>query len=182
MHDITCTLNDNVKEHIRESHMYPGKQGKSCFLWTFDTTVWKMVGETFLNPDVETPHRSDENRIVLRKKFFIASWCTWKEWNSMFFFDRDLRQFEPRNCNCISNNMNFHSLVLNLRRFLFSGKIQRFESINNYILLHFCQVKSEMRSNLTSRLSQRFMVAPATRRGSGGPLNHFLARTINNFI
>ena len=69
MHDITCTRNDNVKEHIRESHMYPGKQGKSCFLSTCDTTVWKMVGETFLNPDVETPHRSDENRIVLRKKF-----------------------------------------------------------------------------------------------------------------
>ena len=100
----------------------------------------------------------------------------------MFFFDRDLRQFEPRNCNCISNNMNFHSLVLNLRRFLFSGKIQRFESINNYILLHFCLVKSEMRSNLTSRLSQRFMVAPATRRGSGKASESLLARTINNFV
>ena len=99
MHDITCALNDNVKEHIRANHMYPREQGKSCFLSTCDTTVWKMVEETFLNPDVETPHRSDENRIVLRKKFFIASWCTWKEWNSMFFFDRDLRQFEPRNCN-----------------------------------------------------------------------------------
>ena len=100
----------------------------------------------------------------------------------MFFFDRDLRQFEPKNSYCISNNMNFHSLVLNLRRFLFSGKIQRFESINNYILLHFCQVKSEMRSNLTSRLSQRFMVAPATRRGSGKASESLLARTINNFV
>ena len=49
--------------------MYPREQGKSCFLSTCDTTVWKMVEETFLNSDVETPHRSDENRIVLQKKF-----------------------------------------------------------------------------------------------------------------
>ena len=105
MHDITCTLNDNVKEHIRANHMYPREQGKSCFLSTCDTTVWKMVEETFLNSDVETPHRSDENHV---------------------FFDRDLRQFEPKNSYCISN-MNFHSLVLNLRRFHFLGKIQRFE-------------------------------------------------------
>ena len=69
MHDITCALNDNVKEHIRANHMYPREQGKSCFLSTCDTTVWKTVEETFLNPDVETPHRSDENRIVFRKKF-----------------------------------------------------------------------------------------------------------------
>ena len=69
MHDITCTLNDNVKEHIRANHMYPREQGESCFLSTCDTTVWKMVEETFLNSDVETPHRSDENRIVLQKKF-----------------------------------------------------------------------------------------------------------------
>ena len=68
MHEITCTLN-NVKEHIRARHMYPGEQGKSCFLSTCEITVWKMVEETFLNPDVTTRHRSDENRIVLRKKF-----------------------------------------------------------------------------------------------------------------
>ena len=68
MHDITCMLN-NVKEHIRANHMYPGEQGKSCFLSTCETTVWKIVKETFLNPDVTTPHRSDGNRIVLRKKF-----------------------------------------------------------------------------------------------------------------
>ena len=68
IHDITCTLN-NVKEHIRANHMYPGEQGKSCFLSTCETTVWKMVEETFLNPDVTTPHRCDENKIVLRKKF-----------------------------------------------------------------------------------------------------------------
>ena len=47
MHDITCTLN-NVMEHIRTNHMYPGKQGKSCFLSTCETTVRKMVEETFL--------------------------------------------------------------------------------------------------------------------------------------
>ena len=69
MHDITCALNDNVKEHIRTNHMYPREQGKSCFLSTCDTTVWKMVEEAFLNPDVVTPHRSDEKRIVFRKKF-----------------------------------------------------------------------------------------------------------------
>ena len=68
IHDITCTLN-NVKEHIRANHMYPGEQGKSCFLSTCDTNIWKMVEETFLNPDVTTPHRCDENKIVLRKKF-----------------------------------------------------------------------------------------------------------------
>ena len=70
MHDITYMLN-NVKEHIRANNMYPGEQGKSCFLSTCDTTytVWKMVGETFLNPDVTTPHRSDGKRIVSRKKF-----------------------------------------------------------------------------------------------------------------
>ena len=68
IHDITCTLN-NVKEHIRANHMYPGEQGKSCFLSTCDTNIWKVVEETFLNPDVTTPHRCDENKIVLRKKF-----------------------------------------------------------------------------------------------------------------
>ena len=68
-HDISCTLNDNVKEHIRVRHMYPGKQGKSCFFAACDATVWKIVEEAFLNPDVVTPHRSDENRIVFRKKF-----------------------------------------------------------------------------------------------------------------
>ena len=165
MHDITCTLNDNVKEHIRANHMYPREQGKSCFLSTCDTTVWKRVEETFLNSDVETPHRSDENRIVLQKKFSSPAGVHGSNGTPCFFFDRDLRQFEPKNSYCISN-MNFHSLVLNLRRFLFLGKIQRFESINNYIILHFCQVKSAMRTNLTSRLSQRFMVAPATRTGS----------------
>ena len=68
IHDITFTHN-NVKEHIIANRRYPRKQGKSCFLSTCDTTVWKMVEETFFNPDVETPHRSDENRIILRKKF-----------------------------------------------------------------------------------------------------------------
>lgn len=68
MYDIICTLN-NVKEHIRANHMYPGEQGKSCFLSTRNTSVWKMVEETFLNPDVTMPHRSHKNRIVLRKKF-----------------------------------------------------------------------------------------------------------------
>ena len=67
-HDVT--LNDAVKNHIRASHLYPRKQGKSCFLLVSEITVWKMVEETFLYPDISTPHRSDENKIVLRKKFY----------------------------------------------------------------------------------------------------------------
>ena len=66
-HDVT--LNDAVKNHIRASHLYPRKQRKSCFLSVSEITVWKMVEETFLYPDISTPHRSDENKIVLRKKF-----------------------------------------------------------------------------------------------------------------
>ena len=67
-HDIT--LSDAVKNHIRARHLYPRKQGKSCFLSVSEIPVWKMVEETFLYPDVSTPHRSDENKIVLRKKFY----------------------------------------------------------------------------------------------------------------
>ena len=69
-HDIMITLSDAVKNHIRARHLYPRKQGKSCFLSVSEIPVWKMVEETFLYPDVSTPHRSDENKIVLRKKFY----------------------------------------------------------------------------------------------------------------
>ena len=141
MHDTTCMLN-NVKEHIRANHMYPGEQGKSCFLSTCETTVWKIVEETFLNPDVTTPHRSDGNRIVFAKEIFIASWCSWKEWSTMFFCDRDLRPVRPKNCYCISDKMNFKNFVLNV-----------------YRSLHFWRVKSEMGAK-TSRLIH-------TRRRSG---------------
>lgn len=84
-HDIT--LSDAVKNHIRARHLYPRKQGKSCFLSVSEIPVWKMVEETFLYPDVSTPHRSDENKIVLRKKFLLASWHPWKKWSAMFFCD-----------------------------------------------------------------------------------------------
>ena len=57
--------------------------------------------------------------------------------------------------------MNFHSFVLNLRTFLFKGKIQGFELISNHIIFH-----TEMRAK-TLRLVQRFVDAPATRRGNG---------------
>ena len=67
-HDIT--LSDAVKNHIRARHLYQRKQGKSCFLSVSEIPVWKMVEETFLYPDISTPHRSDENKIVLRKKFY----------------------------------------------------------------------------------------------------------------
>ena len=69
MHDISCTLNDNVKEHIRANHMHPREQGKSCFFAACDTTVWKMVEEAFLNPDVATPHRSDEKGLFSERNF-----------------------------------------------------------------------------------------------------------------
>ena len=59
------------KNHIRARHLYPRKQGKSCFFSVSEIPVWKMVEETFLYPDVQpTPHRSDENKIALRKKFY----------------------------------------------------------------------------------------------------------------
>lgn len=69
MHDITYTLKDDVKEHIRASHMDPGEQGKSCFYAAGETVVWKMIEETLHNQDVKTPHRSYKNRIVFQKKF-----------------------------------------------------------------------------------------------------------------
>ena len=176
MHDITCTLNDNVKEHIRANHMYTREQGKSCLLFG------KWLKKPFLTQMLKRLIDLMRTGLFCKRNFHRQLVYMEEMELHVFFFDRDLRQFEPKNSYCISNNMNFHSLVLNLRRFLFSGKIQRFESINNYILLHFCQVKSEMRSNLTSRLSQRFMVAPATRRRSGKASESLLARTINNFV
>ena len=69
MRDITYTLKDDVKEHIRASHMDPGEQGKSCFYAAGETIVWKMIEETLHNQDVKTPHRSYKNRIVFQKKF-----------------------------------------------------------------------------------------------------------------
>ena len=69
MRDITRSLKDDVKEHIRASHMDPGEQGKSCFYAAGETVVWKMIEETLHNQDVKTPHRSYKNRIVFQKKF-----------------------------------------------------------------------------------------------------------------
>lgn len=69
MRDITCSLKDDVKEHIRASHMDPGEQGKSGFYAAGETVVWKMIEETLHNQDVKTPHRSYKNRIIFQKKF-----------------------------------------------------------------------------------------------------------------
>lgn len=63
------TLNDKVKKHIKNNHVFPGKQGKSSFLSPDEKSVWKLVQDTFDNPDISTPHRTDENRYVLQKQF-----------------------------------------------------------------------------------------------------------------
>ena len=66
---IGVTLSDAVKNHIKNTHMFPGKQGKSCFLSSDETVVWKMVQDTSSHPDISTPHKSDGNRGVLQKHF-----------------------------------------------------------------------------------------------------------------
>ena len=63
------TLNDKVKKHIKNNHVFPGKQGKSSFLSPDEKSVWKLVQDTFDNPDISTPHRTDRNRYVLQKQF-----------------------------------------------------------------------------------------------------------------
>lgn len=62
------SLSSAVKQHIRNNHML-AKQGKSCFLSADESTVWKLVQETFKSPDLVAPHRSDLNRYILKKKF-----------------------------------------------------------------------------------------------------------------
>ena len=63
------TLNDKVKKHIKDDHVFPGKQRKSYFLFRDEIPVWKLVQDTFENPDISTPHWTDGNRYVLQKKF-----------------------------------------------------------------------------------------------------------------
>lgn len=63
------TLNDKVKKHIKDDHVFPGKQRKSYFLSPDKKSLWKLVQDTFENPDISTPHWTDGNRYVLQKKF-----------------------------------------------------------------------------------------------------------------
>lgn len=63
------TLSTGVKNHIKKNHMLPAKQGKSYFLSSEETSVWRLIQETCNSPDILTPHCSDANRYVLKKKF-----------------------------------------------------------------------------------------------------------------
>ena len=62
-------LSDVVKKHLKTNHMLPVKQGKSSFLSSEEASVWRLVQEACSCPDTVTPHRSDANRYVLKKKF-----------------------------------------------------------------------------------------------------------------
>ena len=62
-------LSDGVKKHVKKNHMLPVKQGKSYFLSPEEFTVWRLVLEACNCPDTVTPHFSDVNRYVLKKRF-----------------------------------------------------------------------------------------------------------------
>ena len=62
-------LSDLVKKHVKKNHVLPVKQGKSYFLSSQESTVWTLVLEVYNCPDTVTPHRSDVNRYVLKKRF-----------------------------------------------------------------------------------------------------------------
>ena len=63
------TLTDRVKEKIRDAHMHPGIQGKSLFHSTDESVVWNLVKDTFIHPDALEPHISDNDKVVLQKRF-----------------------------------------------------------------------------------------------------------------
>ena len=62
-------LSDILKKHVRKNHLLPVKQGKSYFLSSQELSVWGLVQEACNCPDTVTPHRSDVNRYVLKKRF-----------------------------------------------------------------------------------------------------------------
>ena len=61
------THNVNVK-HIKQNHMPPGKGGKSLFT-VREPNVWTLIQDVVNNPDMISPHRSDIEKMVYRKKF-----------------------------------------------------------------------------------------------------------------
>ena len=63
------TLSDVMKKHVKKNHMLPVKQGKSYFLSSEEAPVWRLVQEACNCPDTVTPHLSDANRYVLKKRF-----------------------------------------------------------------------------------------------------------------
>ena len=65
----SSTLSESVKRHVKKNHILPVKQGKSYFLSSEEFTVWRLVQEACNRPDTVTPHRSDVNRYVLKKRF-----------------------------------------------------------------------------------------------------------------
>ena len=62
-------LSDALKKHVKTNHMLPVKQGKSYFLSPEEASVWRLIEEACNCPDSVTPHRSDVNRYVLKKRF-----------------------------------------------------------------------------------------------------------------
>jgi len=63
------TLSDGLKKHVKKNHMLPVTLGKSYFLPSEESSVWRLVQVACNCPDVVTPHRSDVNRYVLKKNF-----------------------------------------------------------------------------------------------------------------
>ena len=65
------SLTTEAKDHIKKNHMSPTKQGKSYFLSSEETFVWRLIQVTCNFPDISMSHRSDANRHVLKKKFNV---------------------------------------------------------------------------------------------------------------
>ena len=79
------TLSDAVKNHIKSGHMFPPIQGKSCFLSSDETVVWKMVQDSFSHPDISKQHESKVNRVVLQKHFPAPVGIHGRNGSSCFF-------------------------------------------------------------------------------------------------
>ena len=88
---ITCTQESRGKAvSLRLATLLFGKWLKKPFL----TQMWQR-------------HIDLMRKDCFQKEIFFASWCTRKEWRTMHFCDRDLRQVGPKSSYCISNNMSF---------------------------------------------------------------------------
>ena len=56
-------------EHIRETHMGNGKEGKSIFKATKLCEIWSLVYITLTYPNEEFKDRSKKDRLVVKKSF-----------------------------------------------------------------------------------------------------------------